>query len=93
MSNLSGLYGAIHMQDSKALVSFLEAGPWLEIDIAGTMAAADLMQFLAKTVTSEQLSRTLASSRNVEGMTSPTFRLVGPLNQPGGITFAGERLS
>ena len=92
VSNLSGLYGAIHMQDSKALVSFLEAGPWLEVDIAGTMTAADLMQFLAKTVTSEQLSRTLASSRNVEGMTSPTFRLVGPLNQPGGITFAGGEI-
>ena len=92
VSNLNGLYGAIHMHDSKALVSFLEAGPWLEIDIAGTMAAADLMQFLAKTVTSEQLSRTLASSRNVEGVASPTFRLVGPLNQPGGITFAGGEI-
>ncbi len=93
VSNLNGLYGTIHMHDSKALVSFLEAGPWLEIDIAGTMAAADLMQFLAKTVTSEQLSRTLASSRNVEGVASPTFRLVGPLNQPGGITFAGGEIT
>ncbi len=93
VSNLNGLYGTIHMHDSKALVSFLEAGPWLEIDIAGTMAAADLMQFLAKTVTSEQLSRTLASSRNVEGVASPTFRLVGPLNQPGGLTFAGGEIT
>lgn len=93
VSNLSGLYGAIHMNESKALVSFLEAGPWLEMDITGTMTAADLMQFLAKTVTSEQLSRVLASSRHVEGMASPTFRLVGPLNQPGGITFAGGEIA
>ncbi len=93
VSSLSGLYGAIHMNESKALVSFLEAGPWLEIDITGTMAAADLMQFLAKTVTSEQLSRVLASSRDVEGMASPTFRLVGPLNQPGGVTFAGGEIT
>ena len=33
VSNLSGLYGTIHMHDSKALVSFLESGPWLEMDI------------------------------------------------------------
>jgi hypothetical protein len=93
VSNLSGLYGAIHMNESKALVSFLEAGPWLEMDITGTMAAADLLQFLAKTVTSEQLSRVLASSRDVEGNTAPTFRMVGPLNQSGGVTFAGGEIS
>jgi uncharacterized protein involved in outer membrane biogenesis len=93
VSNLSGLYGGIHMNESKALVSFLEAGPWLEMDVFGTMAAADLVQFLAKTVTSEQLSRMLAASREVEGMASPTFRLVGPLNQPGGVTFAGGEIT
>ena len=92
MSNLSGLYGTIHMNESKALVSFLEAGPWLEWDITGTMTAADLVQHLAKTVKSEQLSRMLAALRDVEGNAAPTFRMVGPLNQPGGVTFAGERL-
>ena len=93
VSNLSGLYGAIHMSESKALISFLEAGPWLEMDITGAMAAADLLQFLAKTVKSEQLSRVLAASRDVEGMASPTFRLVGPLNQAGGVTFAGGEIT
>jgi len=92
VSELSGLYGAIHMSESKALVTFLDAGPWLEMDVSGTMAAADLVQFLAKTVTSAQLSRVLAASRDVEGMASPTFRLVGPLNQPDGITFAGGEI-
>ena len=93
VSNLSGLYGTIHMNESKALVSFLEAGPWLEMDIFGTMTAADLMQFLAKTLKSEQLSRVLAASRDVEGDAAPTFRLVGPLNQPGGVTFAGGEIT
>ena len=93
VSNLSGLYGTIHMNESKALVSFLEAGPWLEMDIFGTMTAADLFQFLAKTVTSEQLSRGLAAARDVEGDAAPTFRMVGPLNQPGGITFAGGEIT
>ena len=93
VSNLSGLYGTIHMNESKALVSFLEAGPWLEMDIFGTMTAADLFQFLAKIVTSEQLSRGLAAARDVEGDAAPTFRMVGPLNQPGGITFAGGEIT
>ena len=93
VSNLSGLYGTIHMNESKALVSFLEAGPWLEMDILGTMAAADLLQFLSKTVTSEQLSRVLAASRDVEGHAAPMFRMVGPLNQPGGVTFAGGEIT
>ena len=92
VSNLSGLYGAIHMSESKALISFLEAGPWIEWDITGTMTAADLVQHLVKTVKSEQLSRMLAASRDVEGEAVPTFRMVGPLNQPGGVTFAGGEI-
>ena len=92
VSNLSGLYGTIHMSESKALVSFLETGPWLEWDITGTMTAADLVQYLAKTVKSEQLSRMLAASRDVEGDAVPTFRMVGPLDQPGGVTFAGGEI-
>ena len=93
VSNLSGVYDTIRMNESKALVTFLEAGPWLDMDITGEMAAADLLQFLAKTVKSEQLSRVLAASSQVEGNAVPTFRLVGPLNQPGGVTFAGGEIT
>ena len=93
ISNLSGLYGTIHMSESKALVTFLETGPWLEMDVIGTMTAADLVQFLAKTVKSGQLSRALADSHDIEGDTAPTFRMVGLLNQPGGVTFAGGEIT
>lgn len=93
ITNLAGLYGTIHMADSKGQISFLEAGPWLEMEIAGTMAASDLLQLLAKTVKSEQLSKVLSASRDVEGSAAPTFRLVGPLDQPGGITFAGGEIT
>jgi len=90
VTNLAGRYGTIHMADSKGLLSFLEAGPWLEMDIVGTMGAADLLQFLSTTVKSEQLSRLLSSARDVEGMANPTFRLVGPLHA---ITFAGGEIT
>jgi hypothetical protein len=93
VSNLSGVYDTIRMIESKALVTFLDAGPWLDMDITGEMAAADLLQFLAKTVKSEQLSRVLAASSQVEGNAAPTFRLVGPLNQTGGVTFAGGEIT
>ncbi len=93
ISNLSGLYGTIHMSESKALVTFLETGPWLEMDVIGTMTAADLVQFLAKTVKSGQLSRALADSHDIEGDAAPTFRMVGLLNQPGGVTFAGGEIT
>lgn len=93
VSSLTGVYGAILMSDGKATVSFLEAGPWLEMEITGTMPAADLLQFLSKTVKSDRLSRVLATSREVEGQAAPTFRLVGPLNQPGGVTFAGGEIT
>ena len=93
VSNLNGLYGTIHMNESKALVSFLEAGPWAEMDIVGTMTAADLLQHLGKTIESEQLSHVLAASRDVEGMASVAFRMVGPLGLAGGVTFAGGEIT
>ncbi|MEC4889288.1 MAG: AsmA-like C-terminal domain-containing protein [Nitrospira sp.] len=89
----TGSYGAIQITEGKAQVSFLEAGPWLELDITGSMAAAELVQFLGKTVKSEQLAALLAGMRDVEGLTLPTFRLVGPLTQPDGITFAGGEIT
>ncbi len=92
VTKLTGLYGAIDVTEGKAMVSFLEAGPWLEMEITGNMGAADLMQFLAKTVKSEGLAKVLTGSRDVEGLALPTFRLVGPLNQPGGVTFAGGEI-
>ena len=35
----------------------------------------------------------LAGIRDAEGMAQSTFRLVGPLNQSGGITFAGGEIT
>jgi hypothetical protein len=93
VSGITGTYGAIQLTDGKAMVSFLEAGPWLELEVTGNMAASNLVQFLAKTVKAERLSSFFAGIRDVEGMAQPTFRLVGPLNQAGGVTFAGGEIT
>lgn len=93
ITSVAGSYGAIQITDGKAMVSFLEAGPWLELEITGNMSASQLVQILAKTVKSERLTRLFAGIRDVEGMAQPTFRLVGPLNQPDGVTFAGGEIT
>lgn len=93
VADITGNYGAIQLTGGKAVVSFLEAGPWLELDVTGNMAAAQLVDILAKTVKAEQLTRALAGVSDVDGMARPTFRLVGALNQSGGITFAGGEIT
>ena len=90
--NFTGMYGAIQITDGKATISFLDAGPWLELEITGSMAATDLVPFLARKVKTEQFAHFLAGLRDVEGTALPTFRMVGPLNQPGGVTFAGGEI-
>ncbi|ULA65251.1 MAG: hypothetical protein LZF86_190554 [Nitrospira sp.] len=92
-ASFTGRYGAIQITEGKATVSFLDAGPWLELEITGNMTAADLVPLLAKTVKAERFVRVLAGLRDVEGTALPTFRLVGPLNEPDGVTFAGGEIT
>ena len=93
ITGITGVYGSIQLTDGKAMVSFLEAGPWLELEVTGHMAASHLVTFLTKTVKAERMTKLFAGIRDVEGMARPTFRLVGPLNQPGGLTFAGGEIT
>ena len=93
VAEITGKYGAIQLTDGKAVVSFLEGRPWLELDVTGSMAAAQLLESLAKTVRNDQFTQTLASLTDVDGMTRPTFRLAGAMDQPGGIQFAGGEIS
>jgi uncharacterized protein involved in outer membrane biogenesis len=93
IAKVTGKYGAMQVTDGKAEVSFLEAGPWLELEITGEMEATQLVEFLGRTVKAERVTQLLAGIRDAEGKAQSTFRLVGPLNQSGGITFAGGEIS
>lgn len=92
ITGVTGSYGTIRLTDGKAVVSFLEAGPWLELEVTGEMTASHLVDFLAQTMKVERLTQVMAGVRDVEGTARPTFRLVGALIQPGGITFAGGEI-
>ncbi|HMS83152.1 MAG TPA: AsmA-like C-terminal domain-containing protein [Nitrospira sp.] len=93
ISKITGNYGTMPLTDGKAEVSFLDTGPWLELEMTGEMGAPALMEFLSRTVKIERIAQVFAAVRDAEGTAVTTFRLVGPLNQPGGITFAGGEIT
>ena len=93
IAKVTGMYGAMQITGGKAEVSFRDAGPWLELEVTGETAAMHLVEFLARTVKAERVTQLLAGIRDAEGTAQSTFRLVGPLNQSGGITFAGGEIT
>ncbi|MDH5740178.1 MAG: AsmA family protein, partial [Nitrospira sp.] len=93
ITKVTGMYGAMHLTDGKADVSFLEAGPWLELEVTGDMAAAPLVEFLARTVKTESVAQLIAGIREPEGTAQTTLRLVGPLDHADKITFAGGEIT
>ncbi|MBS0181662.1 MAG: AsmA-like C-terminal domain-containing protein [Nitrospira sp.] len=93
IAKITGMYEAMQITGGKAEVSFLNAGPWLELDITGETAATHFMEFLVKTVKAERVTQLLAGIRDADGTVQSTFRLEGLLNRSDGITFAGGELT
>lgn len=93
ITKITGQYGAMQITDGKAVVAFLDAGPSLELEVVGSMAAPHLLEFLGKTVKAERVTQLLAGIRDADGTAQSTFRLAGPLNQSGGLTFAGGEIT
>ncbi|MCS6896893.1 MAG: AsmA-like C-terminal domain-containing protein [Nitrospira sp.] len=91
-TGISGTYGAMQLVDGKAMLSFVEAGPWLELEVAGRMSAVQLLEVLDKTVKAGWLTRVLADVRDVEGAADQTFRLAGSLGQRDGLAFLGGEI-
>lgn len=93
ISKIAGNYGTMQLTDGKADVSFFDAGPWLDLEMTSEMGATSLIEFLSRTVKTERMAQVFAAVRDAEGTAVATFRLVGPLSQPGGITFAGGEIT
>ena len=47
IAKITGMYGAMQITGGKAEMSFLDAGPWLELEITGETAAVQFVEFLA----------------------------------------------
>lgn len=92
--DLTGVYGTAQVTGGKAMVAFLDIGPWLDLEMQGSLAAPDLVLTVAKTVTSKRLSSTLAALREISGEALVTVRLAGPLRDPDHLRFvSGEFLA
>lgn len=87
IADITGDYGPMQITAGKLVLALLEQGPSLELDVNGTLPAADLVAVLARSISSPAVARPLAAARDVEGRTDVAFRITGALNQPGGLSF------
>lgn len=93
ITKISGMYGVMHITGGKGEVSFIDAGPWAELELTGEATAAHFVEFLVRTVKAELVTQFLAGIRDAEGTAQATIRLAGPLGHSGGITFAGGEIT
>ncbi len=82
IADLTGFYGTMRVSGGRAILSFVNPGPWLELDVAGDMLAKDLIATLAGSAKPGNPWAHLKGLRDVQGGTLLTFRIVGPVNQP-----------
>jgi hypothetical protein len=92
-TDITGEYGPLHLATGKLAIAFLEQGPSLDLDVSGTMTAADLVTALATSIESQTVAKPLAQLRDVQGRTHVTFRLFGMLNQSNGLTFSEAEIA
>jgi hypothetical protein len=89
LTDLTGLYGHMRVSGGTATVSLTEPSPVVDLELAGDMAAADLVAALARIVRLEPLANVLAGLREIQGDTLLTYRVAGPLDSPDGLSFVG----
>lgn len=92
---LSGTYGKMNVEAGKALISFGEEDPLLNLELNGRMSAVDLLPNIdASTLfQSTRLKRAWKNIRNIKGDMQVTFRLKGPLSKPENIRYVGADFS
>jgi len=92
-ADITGQYGPLQLTAGKLAIAFLDQGPSLDLDVSGTMTAADLVTTLATSIESQTIAKPLAQMRDVQGHTHVTFRLSGMLNQSNGLTFSEAEIA
>ncbi|MBM4124534.1 MAG: AsmA family protein, partial [Nitrospira sp.] len=89
ITEVTGRYGPLRMSGGKAAIAFLEAGPWLDLEVTGDMAGPDLAALLARSLNPAPLSQRFRELRNIQGTSTVTFRMAGPLNHFDKVRFLG----
>ncbi len=87
VTQLSGSYGAIQVRAGKATVSFIQPGPWLEVEFTGETPAAEMISTLARSTKPAGVRDALQGLRDVKGNGQVTYHLAGSLREADGIEF------
>ena len=87
VTNLRGNYGAIEVKTGKATVSFIQPGPWLELEFTGDTSAAEVTAILARSAKPAAVRTMLKDIRDIKGTCQVTYHLAGALRESDGVEF------
>lgn len=93
IAGISGEYGPMTINAGRATISYPETGPYLDLEIDGEMAAADLAALIGGTASSPDLAQTFAALQDVKGTTQLIYRLAGSLTNQNELAFVGAEVS
>jgi hypothetical protein len=80
-TELNGLYGLMRITAGKALVSALESIPWLDLEVRGDVAAADLIAVLAKSIPAPSVAGAFAALSEIKGQSQVALHIAGPVKE------------
>ena len=80
-TELNGLYGLMRITAGKALVSALESIPWLDLEVKGEVAAADLVAVLAKSIRAPKVAGAFAELTEMKGQSQVALHIAGPVKE------------
>lgn len=93
VTDITGRYGPLEISSGKLAIAFLEQGPSLDLDVGGSMGAAELVNMLVPAIKYPAVAKSLAALQEIQGRTDVTFKLTGMLNQDRGLTFAEAEIT
>ena len=80
-TELNGMYGLMRITAGKALVSALESIPWLDLEVKGEVAAADLIAVLAKSIRVAKVAGRFAELTDIKGQSQVALHIAGPVKE------------
>ena len=89
LTDLTGSYGPMRVSGGQATVTMTEPAPTLDLELAGDIAAADLVAKLTRVVRLERVVSELQGLREIQVDAQLAYRVAGPLDSPTGLTFLG----
>jgi uncharacterized protein involved in outer membrane biogenesis len=81
VTELNGMYGLMRITGGKALVSALESIPWLDLEVKGDVAIADLVAVLAKSIRAPKVAGAFAELTEMKGQSQVALHIAGPVKE------------